>query len=74
MATQSFIHAMSRALVLGSAIALVGALVSLIWLPNRAEPDAEELRRIEALAAAERHARAAERVRHDLAAADALEP
>jgi EmrB/QacA subfamily drug resistance transporter len=74
VATQSFIHAMSRALVLGSAIALVGALVSLIWLPNRAEPDAEELRRIEALAAAERHARDAERVRHDVAAADALEP
>jgi EmrB/QacA subfamily drug resistance transporter len=74
VATQSFIHAMSRALVLGSAIALVGALVSLIWLPNRAEPDAEELRRIEALAAAERHARDTERVRHDVAAADALEP
>jgi hypothetical protein len=46
VATQSFIHAMSRALVLGSLVALMGAFVSLIWLPNRAEPDEEELRRI----------------------------
>jgi EmrB/QacA subfamily drug resistance transporter len=46
VATQSFIHAMSRALVLGSLVALVGALVSLVWLPNRAEPDEKELRRI----------------------------
>jgi hypothetical protein len=37
---------MSRALVLGSLVALVGALVSLVWLPNRAEPDEKELRRI----------------------------
>jgi EmrB/QacA subfamily drug resistance transporter len=55
VATDSFIHAMSRSLVLGSLIALAGGLVSLFWLPNRAEPDAEELRRIEELAAAERH-------------------
>jgi EmrB/QacA subfamily drug resistance transporter len=50
-ATQSFIHAMSRALVLGSLVALAGALISLIWLPNRAEPDDEELRRIAELEA-----------------------
>jgi EmrB/QacA subfamily drug resistance transporter len=73
VATASFIHAMSRALVLGSAIALVGALVSLIWLPNRAEPDAEELRRIQALAAAERHGHDLEPVRTDVAAAEAIE-
>jgi hypothetical protein len=46
VAVGSFIDAMSRALVLGSLVALLGAAISLIWLPNRAEPDAEELRRI----------------------------
>jgi EmrB/QacA subfamily drug resistance transporter len=73
VATNSFIDAMGRALVLGSLVALAGALVSLIWLPNRAEPDAEELRRIEQLAAAERHARETEPLRRDVAA-EALEP
>jgi EmrB/QacA subfamily drug resistance transporter len=46
VAVGSFIDAMSRALVLGSLVALLGAAISLIWLPNRAEPDAQELRRI----------------------------
>ncbi len=46
-ATRSFVHAMDRALVVGAGIALVSALVALVWLPNRAEPDAEELRHME---------------------------
>ena len=37
-AKQSFITAMDRGLVVGAAIAMLGALVALIWLPNRA-PD-----------------------------------
>jgi EmrB/QacA subfamily drug resistance transporter len=74
VATESFIHAMSRALVLGSLIALAGGIVSLIWLPNRAEPDAEELHRIEELAAAEHHGHAPEHDRRDVAAAEVLEP
>jgi EmrB/QacA subfamily drug resistance transporter len=49
VATASFIDAMGRALVIGSAIALLGALISLIWLPSRPEPDAAELRRIREL-------------------------
>jgi EmrB/QacA subfamily drug resistance transporter len=57
VAAQSFVHAMSRALVLGSIVALAGALVSLVWLPNRAEPDEEELRRIAELEAAGHAAR-----------------
>jgi EmrB/QacA subfamily drug resistance transporter len=35
-AKHSFISAMDRGLVVGAAIALMGALVALIWLPNRA--------------------------------------
>jgi hypothetical protein len=35
-AKHSFITAMDRGLVVGAAIALLGALVALIWLPNRA--------------------------------------
>jgi hypothetical protein len=52
VAEQSFVNAMSRALVLGSIVALAGALVSLLWLPNRAEPDDAELRRMSELEAA----------------------
>jgi EmrB/QacA subfamily drug resistance transporter len=33
-AKTSFIHAMDRGLVVGAAVALIGALVSLLWLPN----------------------------------------
>jgi EmrB/QacA subfamily drug resistance transporter len=68
VAIQSFIHAMSRALVLGSIIALAGALVSLIWLPNRAEPDAEELRRIAELDHATTHHHAAAEREREIAA------
>ncbi len=43
-AKSSFINAMDRGLVVGAGIALLGALVALIWLPNRAaEADAIEL-------------------------------
>ena len=40
MATSSFVHAMDRALFVGAGFALLGALVALIWLPNRAAPPA----------------------------------
>jgi EmrB/QacA subfamily drug resistance transporter len=67
VAVGSFIDAMSRALVLGSLVALLGAAISLIWLPNRAEPDAEELRRIAELdLQATRHG-------EELAAAEAID-
>ncbi|HEU5002324.1 MAG TPA: MFS transporter [Actinomycetota bacterium] len=39
-ARSSFVHAMDRALIAGSIIALAGALVALLWLPNRARPEA----------------------------------
>ena len=43
-ARSSFIHAMDRGLVVGSAIALLGAIVALVWLPHRApDRDAIEL-------------------------------
>ena len=43
-ARSSFIHAMDRGLVVGSAMALLGAVVALVWLPHRApERDAIEL-------------------------------
>ncbi len=35
-AKTSFIHAMDRGLIVGALIALVGALVALMWLPSRA--------------------------------------
>jgi predicted MFS family arabinose efflux permease len=35
-ARSSFIHAMDRGLVVGAAIALLGAVVAFVWLPNRA--------------------------------------
>jgi MFS transporter, DHA2 family, multidrug resistance protein len=35
-AKTSFIHAMDRGLLVGAGIALLGSVVSLIWLPNRA--------------------------------------
>lgn len=38
-AKQSFIHAMDRGLAVGAAVALVGAVVSLVWLPKRALVD-----------------------------------
>ncbi|MFL5736762.1 MAG: MFS transporter [Actinomycetota bacterium] len=41
-AKQSFISAMDRGLFVGAGIALVGAIVALIWLPNRAATPAEE--------------------------------
>lgn len=37
-AVASFVHAMDRSLIAGSVIALAGALVALLWLPNRARP------------------------------------
>jgi EmrB/QacA subfamily drug resistance transporter len=75
VAIGSFIHAMGRAMVLGSIVALAGAIVSLIWLPNRAEPDAEELRRIEQLDHATAHeaAGASGMEREHEVAAEALE-
>ena len=43
-AKTSFIDAMDRGLVVGATIALLGAMVALIWLPNRpADVDAIEL-------------------------------
>ena len=48
-AATSFINGMDRALVLGSLIALAGAVVALIWLPNRPEPDESERERMERL-------------------------
>lgn len=41
-ARSSFIQAMDRGLLVGAAIALAGALVSLIWLPHRAEREGVE--------------------------------
>jgi EmrB/QacA subfamily drug resistance transporter len=41
-ARSSFIHAMDRGLVVGAAIALLGAVVALVWLPNRAS-DADSI-------------------------------
>jgi EmrB/QacA subfamily drug resistance transporter len=35
-ARTSFVHAMDRALFVGAGFALLGALIALIWLPNRA--------------------------------------
>jgi len=57
-AKQAFISAMDRGLVVGAAAAMLGALVALIWLPNRA-PDsfateAGPVRPGELVAAAER--------------------
>jgi len=37
VATNSFTHAMSTALLVGAFVAVGGALVALVWLPNRAE-------------------------------------
>jgi EmrB/QacA subfamily drug resistance transporter len=34
--TQAFVHAMSHAVLAGAAVALMGALIALIWLPARA--------------------------------------
>jgi EmrB/QacA subfamily drug resistance transporter len=78
VATDSFIDAMSRALVLGSLVALAGALVSLIWLPNRAEPDAAERRRIAELDAQHGEAHGGEApqpqpVREGITAAEAID-
>jgi EmrB/QacA subfamily drug resistance transporter len=43
-ARSSFIHAMDRGLVVGAAVALLGAIVALVWLPHRAsDRDAIEL-------------------------------
>ena len=41
-AKRSFISAMDRGLVVGAAIALIGAIVAVVWLPNRA-PHAEAI-------------------------------
>jgi EmrB/QacA subfamily drug resistance transporter len=41
-AKQSFISAMDRGLFVGAAIAMVGAIVALIWLPSRAAMPAAE--------------------------------
>jgi hypothetical protein len=37
-AKSAFIHAMDRGLEVGAAVALGGALVAALWLPNRAQP------------------------------------
>jgi hypothetical protein len=37
-AKSAFIHAMDRGLEVGAVVALGGALVAALWLPNRAEP------------------------------------
>ncbi|MEA2535647.1 MAG: hypothetical protein QOJ93_3458 [Actinomycetota bacterium] len=37
-ARTSFVHAMDRSLFVGAGFALLGALIALIWLPNRAVP------------------------------------
>jgi hypothetical protein len=44
VARTSFVHAMDRALLVGAGFALLGAIVALIWLPNRpaASPELEE--------------------------------
>jgi hypothetical protein len=41
-AKESFISAMDRGLFVGAAIALIGAMVALVWLPSRAATPAEE--------------------------------
>jgi hypothetical protein len=41
-AKESFISAMDRGLFVGATIALVGAMVALIWLPSRAATPTEE--------------------------------
>lgn len=41
-AKESFISAMDRGLIVGAVTALLGAIVALVWLPNRAETPAEE--------------------------------
>jgi hypothetical protein len=41
-AKESFISAMDRGLFVGATIALLGAIVALIWLPSRAATPAEE--------------------------------
>ncbi|MFB3738863.1 MAG: MFS transporter [Candidatus Velamenicoccus archaeovorus] len=46
-ASTSFVHAMDRALTIGALIAGAASVVALLWLPNRAEPDVEELHRME---------------------------
>jgi hypothetical protein len=38
-AKSSFIHAMDRGLAVGAVVALVGAVVALVWLPKRALVD-----------------------------------
>ena len=45
----SFISAMDKGLIVGVIVVLVGAVISLLFLPNRAEPDEAELARIEEL-------------------------
>ena len=54
-AASSFITGMDRALVIGSLIALSGALIAMIWLPNRPEPDKAEQERMEKLYAERQH-------------------
>jgi hypothetical protein len=41
-AKQSFISAMDKGLFVGATIALIGAIVAMIWLPSRAATPAEE--------------------------------
>jgi MFS family permease len=52
----AFINAMDKGLVVGVIVVLVGAVIALLFLPNRAEPDAAELARIEELEEAAHHA------------------
>jgi EmrB/QacA subfamily drug resistance transporter len=42
-ASQSFVHAMNSTVLIGAAIALVGALVALVFLPARASDEIEEI-------------------------------
>ena len=41
-AKEAFISAMDRGLFVGAAIALIGAMVALVWLPSRAATPTEE--------------------------------
>jgi hypothetical protein len=42
-ASHAFVNAMSSTVLVAAAVAVVGALVALIWLPSRAAAPAEEV-------------------------------
>jgi hypothetical protein len=51
-ATRAFVDAMSSTVLVGAAVAVVGALVALIWLPSRAPEPVDETEALAAEAAA----------------------